>query len=60
MYNREIRRNRRNQITNMSQTSPKQRYYQLTDWLVTFKKTTPKTNTVEKESRLTYYNKKGN
>ena len=44
----------------MSQTSPKQRYYQLTDWLVTFKKTTPKTNTVEKESRLTYYNKKGN
>ena len=44
----------------MSQTSPKQRYLQLKDWLPTFIKATPKTNTPKKESRLTYYNKKGN
>jgi len=44
----------------MSKQSPRQRYYQLMDWLATFKKSTPKTNKVEKESRLTYYNKKGN
>lgn len=44
----------------MSKMSAKQRYLQLSDWLVTFKKNTPKTNKVKKESRLTYYNKKGN
>jgi len=44
----------------MSQTSPKQRYLQLKDWLPTFIKSTPKTNKPKQESRLTYYNKKGN
>ncbi len=44
----------------MSQTSSKQRYIQLTSWLDTFKKSTPKTNKPKQESRLTYYNKKGN
>ena len=44
----------------MSKISPKQRYLQLMDWLPTFKKSTPKTNKPKKESRLTYYSKKGN
>jgi hypothetical protein len=44
----------------MSKISPKQRYLQLKDWLPTFVKSTPKTNKPQKESRLTYYNKKGN
>lgn len=43
----------------MSKQSARQRYYQLTDWLATFKKSTPKTNKLEKESRLSYYQKKG-
>tara|TARA_R110001592_G_scaffold15691_1_gene67946 strand:+ start:287 stop:421 length:135 start_codon:yes stop_codon:yes gene_type:complete len=44
----------------MSQASPKQKYLQLKDWLPTFVKSTPKTTKPQKESRLTYYNKKGN
>jgi len=44
----------------MSKISSKQRYLQLKDWLPTFVKSTPKTNEPKKESRLTYYNKKGN
>jgi hypothetical protein len=44
----------------MSQTSPKQRYTQLTSWLDTFKKSTPKTNKPKQESRLTYYKSKNN
>jgi hypothetical protein len=45
----------------MSQTSAKQRYLpNYMDWLPTFKKSTPKTNKPIKESRLTYYSKKGN
>ena len=44
----------------MSQTSSKQRYTQLTSWLDTFKKSTPKTNKPKQESRLDYYSKKGN
>ena len=43
----------------MSKMSAKQRYLQLSDWLVTFKKNTPKTNKVKKQSRLDYYSKKG-
>lgn len=42
----------------MSKTSPKQRYYQLTSWLDSFKKANPKT-APKKESRLSYYEKKG-
>ena len=44
----------------MSKQSPKQRYEQLMDWLPTFRRNTPKTNKPKIESRLTYYNKKGN
>ena len=44
----------------MSKISAKQRYLQLKDWLPTFVKSTPKTNKPKKESRLTYYSKKGN
>ena len=44
----------------MSKISSRQRYLQLMDWLPTFKKNTPKTNQLKKESRLTYYSKKGN
>jgi hypothetical protein len=44
----------------MSKQSAKQRYEQLMDWLPTFRRNTPKTNKIEKESRLTYYQKKGN
>ena len=44
----------------MSKQSARQRYYQLTDWLVTFKKSTPETNKPKIESKLTYYQKKGN
>ena len=43
----------------MSQTSSKQRYTQLTSWLDTFKKATPKTNKPQPQSRLNYYAKKG-
>ena len=44
----------------MSQTSSKQRYLQLKDWLPTFIKSTPKTNNQKQESRLTYYKSKNN
>jgi len=44
----------------MSKISPKQRYLQLKDWLPTFVKSTPKTNKLKQESRLSYYSKKGN
>jgi hypothetical protein len=44
----------------MSQTSPKQRYTQLTSWLDTFKKSTPKATQPKPQSRLDYYSKKGN
>ena len=44
----------------MSKISPKQRYLQLKDWLPIFVKSTPSTNKPNKESRLTYYQKKGN
>jgi hypothetical protein len=43
----------------MSKISSKQRYIQLTDWLATFKKSTPKTNKVKKQSRMDYYKKQG-
>jgi hypothetical protein len=43
----------------MSKISSKQRYIQLTDWLTTFKKSTPKTNKVKKQSRMDYYKKQG-
>jgi len=43
----------------MSKQSAKQRYTQLMDWLPTFKKSTPKTNKLQKESRMSYYAKKG-
>ena len=43
----------------MSTSSAKQKYLQLKDWLPTFIKSTPKSNKLKKESRLTYYNKKG-
>ena len=44
----------------MSISSPKQKYLQLKDWLPTFIKATPKTNTPRTESRMDYYKKKGN
>jgi len=43
----------------MSKQSAKQRYTQLIDWLPTFKKSTPKTNKVKKQSRMDYYKKQG-
>ena len=43
----------------MSKQSAKQRYTQLMDWLPTFKRSTPNTNKVKKESRMNYYKKKG-
>ncbi len=43
----------------MSTSSSKQKYTQLMDWLPTFKKSTPKTNKQPKQSRLSYYAKKG-
>jgi hypothetical protein len=44
----------------MSTSSAKQKYLQLKDWLPTFVKSTSKTNKPKKESRLSYYSKKGN
>tara|TARA_R110000824_G_scaffold266447_5_gene455474 strand:- start:731 stop:865 length:135 start_codon:yes stop_codon:yes gene_type:complete len=44
----------------MSTSSPKQKYLQLKDWLPTFIKSTPKSNNQKNESRLSYYQKKGN
>lgn len=44
----------------MSKQSSKQRYLQLIDWLPTFRKSTPKTNKLKRESKLEYYKKKGN
>ena len=44
----------------MSTSSAKQKYLQLTDWLPTFRKNTPKANKPKRESKLEYYKKKGN
>jgi len=44
----------------MSKTSAKQRYIQLTEWLPTFRRNTPKTNKPKRESKLEYYKRKGN
>ena len=44
----------------MSTSSAKQKYLQLKDWLPTFIKSTPKNNPHKNESRLSYYQKKGN
>lgn len=44
----------------MSKTSPKKKYIQLTEWLGQRKQATVKTSKPERESRLGYYNKKGN
>jgi len=46
----------------MSNTSAKQRYTQLMEWLPTFKKTKKiesKSNNPKKDSRLNYYKSKG-
>ena len=44
----------------MSTSSSKQKYIQLKEWLPTFIKSTPKNNKQKTESRLSYYQKKGN
>jgi len=44
----------------MSKISPKQRYTQLMSWLSTYAPSPKSKNKPKKESRLTYYNKKGN
>tara|TARA_B110000285_G_scaffold192911_1_gene221593 strand:+ start:293 stop:427 length:135 start_codon:yes stop_codon:yes gene_type:complete len=44
----------------MSRTSSKKRYIQILSWLDTFLKSTPKNNKQKPESRLSYYQKKGN
>ena len=44
----------------MSTSSSKQKYTQLKEWLPTFRKNTPKEDKQKPESRLSYYQKKGN